>query len=208
MDPTVDVRGTQPARLCEQLVVKRAAQRVEAPEFPWRELTVGNLPDKVKDFQWQRAWRILPTKDRLCRWGITDEASCPNCGRPEVTEHVVSTCVVAKCFWRILHRAAPGMRLAQYHAGNRCPREAMARLCLVVGEWVLWRNRCKAVAQNRRLRLQWPLLCHFRQELRLFLAGQLFRLGEEEFLRRWSCQYLDVANGRVKVKLEFPDVLA
>lgn len=206
MDPTVDVRGTQPARLCE-LVVKRAAQRVEPPEFPWKELALGNLPDKVKDFQWQRAWRILPTKDRLFCWGITDEAACPDCRCQETTEHAVSTCVVARCFWRILQRVAPGMRLAQYHAGNRCPREAMARLCLALGECVLWRNRSKVVAQNRRLRLQWPLLCQFRQELRVFLSGQLFWLGEEEFLRRWSCQYLQVINGRVQVKIEFPHVL-
>lgn len=208
LDPALDVRETQPARLGETLVWKRAGQRVDPPDFPWGLLTAGNLPERAKDIQWQRAWRVLPTKDRLRRWGITANDACPNCGRPETTEHVVSSCVVAKCFWRLIHRASPGLGLGRYCAGGRCPRDAFARLCVVLGEQALWHNRCKAVAQDRRLRLQWPLIADFRKEVRSFLVAQLFRLGEEEFLQQWSCPFVRVQEGGIKLDLQFPDVFA
>lgn len=202
----MDIKGTQPSRLCEQLAVRRAAHRVDPPDFPWRALTSGHLPESAIDVQWQRGWRILPTKDRLQRWGVTADAACPNCGRHETVDHAVASCPVARAFWRLAHRAAPGLRVAQYYARGSCPRDAFGKLCVAVGELILWRNRCKAVAQERRLRLQWPLLSHFRREIRAVLSAQLFWLGEAEFLRRWSCNYLEVADGRVRVKFDFPDV--
>lgn len=125
-----------------------------------------------------------------------------------MVEHAVASCGVAKAFWRLVHRAALGLRVVQYYTRNTCPQDAFGRLCVVVGEFVSWRNRCKVVAQDRRFRLRWPLLRHFRQELRSVLSGQLFWLGEAEFLHRWSCNYLDVADGRVQIKMNFPDVLA
>lgn len=206
LDPTVDVRQTQPSRLCEQLVVHKAAHRVEPPDYPWRALTMGRLPEEAKDTQWERGWRILPTKDRLQRWGITNNAACPNCGRQETTDHAVASCGVAKAFWRLVHRAAPGLKIGQYYARGRCPRDAFARLCLVVGERVLWKNRCKAVGQDRRLRLQWPLLARLKRELRSFLTSELFWLGEEEFLRHWSCDFVTMAEGRVCIGIDFPDM--
>lgn len=205
--PATDVRQTQPSRLCEQLVVHRAAHRVEPPEFPWRALAIGYLPESAKDIQWERGWRILPTKDRLKRWGVTANADCPNCGQHETTEHAVASCGVAKAFWRLVHRAAPGLGLAQYFARGRCPRDAFARLCLVVGEEVLWRNRCNTAGQQRRLRLLWPLLARYRQEIKSHLEAQFFWLGETEFLRQWSCAFVTVADGKVRIELNFPDIL-
>lgn len=85
---------------------------------------------------------------------MTADADCPNCGQNETTEHAVASSGVAKAFWRLVHRATPGLRLARYFARGRCPRDAFARLCLVVGELVLWRNRSNAAGQQRRLRME------------------------------------------------------
>ncbi|KAH7956791.1 hypothetical protein HPB52_012784 [Rhipicephalus sanguineus] len=66
---------------------KKSAQRSPPPTFPWIELTSGRLPKEVADVQWQRAWRILPTLDRLQSWGIVQYARCPNCGSTETAAH-------------------------------------------------------------------------------------------------------------------------
>ncbi|KAL1479706.1 hypothetical protein MTO96_034799 [Rhipicephalus appendiculatus] len=69
MDPDLDPREVAPARLCEQLVSARGTLRSPPPTFPWLELTSGKVPKEVADLQWQRGWRILPTLERLQRWG-------------------------------------------------------------------------------------------------------------------------------------------
>lgn len=99
----------------------------------------GNLylPEAAKDVQWERGWRILPTKHQLQRWGLTVDSACPNCGRPETAEHAVASCAVAKAFWRLVHRAAPGLQLAEYYARSTCRRDALGtllssrRICVV-----------------------------------------------------------------------------
>ncbi|KAG0415285.1 hypothetical protein HPB47_007561 [Ixodes persulcatus] len=61
------------------------------------------------------------------------------------------------------------------------------------------RNRCVATAQRQRRRALWPLLWDIRKELTAYLDDQRFSLGEQEFLRRWSCRYLSVVRGRVMI---------
>lgn len=206
LDADLDFVNEQPARLCEKIVTARSGRRVDPPDFPWLRLTSGRLPEDAKNIQWQKAWRILPTKDRLFRWGVTQNSSCPNCGQPESTAHTFSSCTVARCFWRIIHRAAPSLGLARYQLREQCPGTPLGKLFVVIGDYILWRNRCRAVAQNRRLRMQWPLLSFFRQHLVTFLEGELALLGEEEFLRHWSTRFIEVSNKRVIIHASFPDL--
>ncbi|KAH7972518.1 hypothetical protein HPB52_012877 [Rhipicephalus sanguineus] len=127
LDPDLNPREVPPARLCEQLVSARTTLNSPPPTFPWLELTSGRLPKEAADLQWQRAWRILPTLDRLQRWGIVQYARCPNCGSTETAAHAVSTCVVARTFWRLVHRSMPSCRVANYYTRDRCPRGALGR---------------------------------------------------------------------------------
>ncbi|KAH7951717.1 hypothetical protein HPB52_011706 [Rhipicephalus sanguineus] len=127
LDPDLNPREVPPARLCEQLVSARTTLNSPPPTFPWLELTSGRLPKEAADLQWQRAWRILPTLDRLQRWGIVQYARCPNCGSTETAAHAVSTCVVARTFWRLVHRSMPSLRVANYYTRDRCPRGALGR---------------------------------------------------------------------------------
>ncbi|KAL1470368.1 hypothetical protein MTO96_024350 [Rhipicephalus appendiculatus] len=206
MDPDLDPRDVAPARLCEQLVSARGTLRSPPPTFPWLELTSGKVPKEVADLQWQRGWRILPTLERLQRWGMVQSARCPNCGNTETAAHAVSTCVVARTFWLLIHRTMPSLRVAHYYTRDRCPRGRFGRLVIAAGEYVLWRNRCRAVVRRQRLRLQWPLLSQFRETLICFLESQLTIHGEAEFLRHWSCPFLGVAGDKVKLSVRFPDL--
>ncbi|KAH7935099.1 hypothetical protein HPB52_003959 [Rhipicephalus sanguineus] len=135
LDPDLNPREVPPARLCEQLVSARTTLNSPPPTFPWLELTSGRLPKEAADLQWQRAWRILPTLDRLQRWGIVQYARCPNCGSTETAAHAVSTCVVARTFWRLVHRSMPSLRVANYYTRDRCPRGALGRLAIAAGEY-------------------------------------------------------------------------
>ncbi|KAH7939198.1 hypothetical protein HPB52_008335 [Rhipicephalus sanguineus] len=133
LDSDLNPREVPPARLCEQLVSARTTLNSPPPTFPWLELTSGRLPKEAADLQWRRASRILPTLDRLQRWGTVQYARCPNCGSTETAAQAVSTCVVARTFWRLVHRSMPSLRVANYYTRDRWPREALGRLAVSAG---------------------------------------------------------------------------
>ncbi|KAG0419273.1 hypothetical protein HPB47_004236 [Ixodes persulcatus] len=151
---------------------------------PLLALTSSTLPDHVRDFEWLKGWGVLPTKDRLFRWGVVRDAQCVNCGAIETNAHVVRDCVPARDLWRIIQRSFRDLGVDVYVTRGRCPRGAFALLLVAVCEWVLWRNRCAATAQRQRRRALWPLLWDIRKELTAYLDDQQFSLGEQEFLRR------------------------
>ncbi|KAM7291077.1 uncharacterized protein ISCGN_027652 [Ixodes scapularis] len=189
------------SRLVERLVV--ADQPPPPPctvqPYPWLALTSSTLPDHVRDFGWLKGWGVLPTKDRLFRWGVVRDAQCVNCGAIETNAHVVRENVPARDLWRVIQRSFRGLGVDVYVTQGRCPRGAFALLLVAICEWVLWRNRCVATAQRQRRRALWPLLWDIRKELTAYLDDQRFSLGEQEFLRRWSCRYLCVVRGRVMI---------
>ncbi|XP_042146149.1 uncharacterized protein LOC121835743 [Ixodes scapularis] len=189
------------SRLVERLVV--AEQPPPPPgtvqPYPWLALTSSTLPDHVRDFEWLKGWGVLPTKDRLFRWGVVRDAQCVNCGAIETNPQVVRECVPARDLWRVIERSFRGLGVDVYVTQGRCPRGAFALLLVAICEWVLWRNRCVAMAQRQRRRALRPLLWDIRKELTAYLDDQRFSLGEQEFLRRWSCRYLCVVRGRVMI---------
>ncbi|KAG0434952.1 hypothetical protein HPB47_018767, partial [Ixodes persulcatus] len=192
------------SRLVERLVA--ADQQPPPPgavqPYPWLALTSSTLPDHVRDFEWLKGWGVLPTKDRLFRWGVVRDAQCVNCGAIETNAHVVRDCVPARDLWRIIQRSFRDLGVDVYVTRGRCPRGAFPLLLVAICEWVLWRNRCVATAQRQRRRALWPLLWDIRKELTAYLDDQRFSLGEQEFLRRWSCRYLSVIASPVSTELE------
>ncbi|KAH7986740.1 hypothetical protein HPB52_024757 [Rhipicephalus sanguineus] len=94
----------------------------------------------------------------------------------------------------------------RYRLGAGAPGGAIGRLVIASGEYVLWRNRCRARIRRQRPRLQWPLLAQFRKTLLSYLESQLETHGEAEFLRHWSCPFLTVVNKRVRLTVAFPDL--
>ncbi|KAH7967495.1 hypothetical protein HPB49_025228 [Dermacentor silvarum] len=174
--------------------------------FPWLKLTSTRLPKKVADNEWEKARIILPTLERLQRWGTVQHARCPNCGNTETEARCRKLCGIATTFWRLVHRCMPSIGVAQNYTRGHCPRDAYGRLVLAAGEYVLWRNHCGAVGGRRRLRLQWPLLARLRRILLSFLETQLVTHGEVEFLRHWSCPFVSVVDGKVILSAAFRDV--
>ncbi|KAM7300839.1 hypothetical protein ISCGN_016424 [Ixodes scapularis] len=177
------------------------------PSYIGPPLPHGSLPGEVCDFQWKKGWGVLPTKDRLFRWGLVSDVKCPNCSAVETNVHVTAQCVVAQIFWRLVAHAFPDAGVRPYVNQGRRPRGNFAFLVIAQAEWVLWRNRCSSKVRQRCQRAMWPLLWRLRRELVTFLECELFLLGECEFLRRWSCRFLTVINGQVHLACLSLDML-
>ncbi|KAG0417634.1 hypothetical protein HPB47_005438 [Ixodes persulcatus] len=207
--PQLDVVETPTARLTEVLLEPQiSATQVELGDsFSWSRLTSSYLPGHLRDFELQRGWGVLPSGDHLLRWGVSRTDECPNCGNRETNVHAVKECVVARTFWRVIRTSFHGLGVGLYLLRGRCPPGVFVRLLLAAAEYVLWRNRCCAVRQARRSRALWPLLWRLRRELVGHLEEQLFFLGEEEFLRRWSCRYLSVRDSRIELRFRYLDNL-
>ncbi|KAG0443428.1 hypothetical protein HPB47_014933 [Ixodes persulcatus] len=207
--PQLDVVETPTARLTEVLLEPQISPtQVELGDsFPWSRLTSSYLPGHLRDFEWQRGWGVLPSGDRLLRWGVSRTDECPNCGNRETNVHAVKKCVVARTFWRVIRTSFHGLGVGLFLLRGRCPPGVFVRFLLAAAEYVLWRNRCCAVRQARRSRALWPLLWRLRRELVGHLEEQLFFLGEQEFLRRWSCRYLSVRDSRIELRFRYLDNL-
>ncbi|KAG0412960.1 hypothetical protein HPB47_009893 [Ixodes persulcatus] len=195
--PQLDVVETPTARLTEVLL---------EPQISATQVELGD------SFSWSRFTSCISrgtygTSNRLLRWGVSRTDECPNCGNRETNVHAVKECVVARTFWRVIRTSFHGLGVGLYLLRGRCPPGVFVRLLLAAAEYVLWRNRCCAVRQARRSRALWPLLWRLRRELVGHLEEQLFFLGEQEFLRRWSCRYLSVRDSRIKLRFRYLDNL-
>ncbi|KAH9375536.1 hypothetical protein HPB48_014917 [Haemaphysalis longicornis] len=167
--------------------------------FPWRMLINANVPGEAQDVTWKYGWSVLQTRMVLRRWGTTTTDKCVHCNQRETNEHAMVQCTVAKTFWLIVSRAYRQLGIRDFLEGRRCPRNPLAVLTITIGLYVLWINTYTAVNQSRPRRNQWNLLMHMHRKLTENLEAELLFLGEEEFLRKWSCPFIEVQNGRVHV---------
>lgn len=197
--PDLVIRDEQPTRIVEEICSQRITpeERNRAGAFPWASLVSRRLPGPVEEFEWRRGWEVLPTRQRLHRWGMVPDPRCPNCGQVETVSHIFRECSVAQSFWRLVHIGFRSLGVRQFVFHGRRPQGGFTLLLLAVGQFVLWRNRCAAVGRQQRIRAMWPMLSRLRGALSRHLDSELFWLGEQEFLRRWSCQYVRLSNGRI-----------
>ncbi|KAH7939034.1 hypothetical protein HPB52_005069 [Rhipicephalus sanguineus] len=129
--PAIDVDVDPPARIVEDLTrlqlnenEKRRAKRAK------RELTsLGRgTPREAQDFLFKKAWRVLPTRQRLYKFGFVPDARCPNCRVVESQNHGLLECTAGKPVWRMVaHRF--GIRPPPGHNRNK---GAFARLVMTV----------------------------------------------------------------------------
>lgn len=175
------------------------ARRTRSSRVSWSTLTASFLPGHLRDFMWRLGWGVLPTLDRLERWRMVQSSTCPNCSLRETNQHVLRQCVVARVFWRAVHAGFRGLGVNRFVSSGRCSRGRFACLLIVAGAYCLWRNRCEAVAAGRRRRALFPILERLYKEILSVLSEELFFLGEEEFLRHWSCRFVFVCERRVRL---------
>lgn len=192
--PQVDVRQAQVSRVCEALCY--ASSQSGSARFPYHfqalKITQHLTLDGVEDLLWEAGWRVLPTKDRLQRWGLTDNSSCPNCDNLETNDHVFYECVAARTFWSLVSRRY------SFRAPHRA-RNNFEHLVVAVALYVMWRFRCRAVVQGRRIRQMFPRMYMLGRLLTQNLQVSLFIIGEAEFLRHWGHRFIRVGNGRVSL---------
>lgn len=190
--PQFDLKATPVSRVCEALCASRVGTlpAVQNLQATWLELTSADLPPLVQDFVWRAGHGVLPTRDRLARWGITRNVSCPNCNRPESNRHAVADCVQVKTFLTVVSRSI-GVRL-DAAARRRC---LFTKLVFAAALFVVWRSRCIAIARRRPFRIMFPLLARLRKILYNHLEASLYVLGEHEFLRKWGTRFISVRQG-------------
>ena len=201
LDPGLDLAVTPVSRLAECLAEHNipANRAATASSTPWRRVVNSSLPPELVDFQWRLGWSVLPTHDRLHRWGQRPDAKCPNCPLPEDNSHVVNECVVARTFWTLISRVF-GLRYFSRHGRH----SAYAELVFAAGCFAVWCSRCCATWQGRRIRHLFPLLSRTYVLVLQHLEDRLAVLGEQEFLRRWAARFLTVRDGRINIVCNFP----
>lgn len=198
--PNLSPFSTPVSRLCEALFLARVSSSPTTTGTPSNELLkTARLFPEAQDVYWKLSWHVLPTKDRLSRWGLAPNSYCPNCGLRETNEHVFYECAVAKTLWRLASR--------MFHFSYRRERPVKGKffqLIVVLTGYTLWHMRCQAVAQGRRVRAIYPMLSRIYRCLTLILNHQLLLLGEEDFLRQWSSPIISVYKGHVVLCTTYP----
>ena len=70
-------------------------------EQEWPSLTNENRT--TQEFQYRLLNNYLNAKDRLCKFGISEDDSCSFCNKvPETLEHLFITCIYVQTFWKNL----------------------------------------------------------------------------------------------------------
>lgn len=189
----IDVAEGSVSRICEALsyTSEQSGRNIISCQFKPARVPYHAVNEEVADFLWESCWKVLPTKDRLQRWGLVNNASCPNCDNSlESNDHVLHQCVVARTFWSLISRRY------SFRAPNRA-RTNIEHLVVALALFVIWKFRCRAVAQGRRIRPMHPRLHLLNRLIMQNLQTSLFTIGETEFLRHWGDRFIKVRNGRV-----------
>lgn len=159
--PDVNVSDSPVSRLCEELCKARASSTARPPTPSCAALVqAARMLPAAQDFLWKFMWGVLPTKDKLTRWGLTPDAHCINCGARETNCHVFSECTVAKTFWCLVCHS---FRFS-YSRRYKITDNFLQTVILLTG-LILWETRCRAVAQGRRLRMMYPMFSALRRRL-------------------------------------------
>ena len=123
----------------------------------WHHLWGSEAENKVKEFFWRLAHRVLPTKRLLRRWGIHTTPDCPFCGYNEDLHHALVSCPRAKEVWKemqgIITRIAEArvpIRLETIAFGMHLPgeekRHRLAYYVIAITAETLWSTRNKEIA--------------------------------------------------------------
>ncbi|CAN7983572.1 unnamed protein product [Ixodes hexagonus] len=194
--PDFDVCDVPVSRLCEPEVP--LLLRVQSQSANWIGALSSDIPSALSNFHWRLGRGVLPSRDRLARWGVAESNVCVNCGQVETNTHVVFECVVARTLWTLVSRIF-ALPLNQHFR----TRHWSAGLVFAATGFVLWQQRNIAVGHQRRFGLKFPMLSRLRTLLLCHLEDTLFAFGEEEFLRRWHTNFIAVAHHRVELRVRW-----
>ncbi|KAL1469968.1 hypothetical protein MTO96_040757 [Rhipicephalus appendiculatus] len=194
--PAAKLTRIPPARIVEALTWQQLSveeeQRAKRAKRELTSLPYG-APRETQDFAWKMAWKVLPTRQRLNKWGIVPDIRCPNCRAAETQSHALYECPAAKPVWRMIAHCF-GIRPPPGHKRNK---GAFARLVMIFALFVIRQRRSLAEARRKPVRAAYPAVARIRRLLWAFLSSELEASGEEMFLRRWHSKFFFLREGKL-----------
>ncbi|KAH8027041.1 hypothetical protein HPB51_001627 [Rhipicephalus microplus] len=194
--PEGDVDEDPPARIVEAITRKQLSdteqKRAERAGRELLSLRCGT-PRDAQDFLLKKAWAVLPTRQRLHKFGIVPDARCPNCYAVESQDHALFQCVALKPVWRMVAHSF-GIRPPPHHKRNK---GAFCQLVLIFTMLAIWQRRSLAEARRKPVWSAFPVVSRIRRLLWAHLSGELEASGVENFLRRWHTKFFFLRNGKL-----------
>ncbi|XP_037515129.1 uncharacterized protein LOC119391524 [Rhipicephalus sanguineus] len=186
--PDCDVDDVPPARITEEVARHQISDEERQMSRKWKKKASKDGPGKprlAQDFAWRKNWGVLPTPQRLHKFGIVPSPRFPNCRADETLAHALMECPAAKPVWRLVAR---DFKIRPPPALNR-NRGAFAKLVVMCTWFSIWKRRCLAEARRKITRAAYPTLSRVREMVWRYLSEQLESSGEEKFLRRWHTRF-------------------
>ncbi|KAL1415237.1 hypothetical protein MTO96_029507 [Rhipicephalus appendiculatus] len=115
--PDCDVDEVPPARIAEEIARHQITPDESRLSRNWKRKACKDgrgIPRPLQDFVWKKNWDVLPTRQRLHKFGIVPSPRCPNRRADETLAHALLECSAAK---PIVRPIALGRTIAKLYAG-------------------------------------------------------------------------------------------
>ncbi|KAH7956175.1 hypothetical protein HPB52_006656 [Rhipicephalus sanguineus] len=188
--PDCDVDEVPPARIAEEI----ARHQITPDEC---RMTVEEFPDPRTTSCGGINWDVLPTRQRLHKFGIVPSPRCSNCRGNETLTHALFDCPAAKPVWRLVARDFKIRSLPELKRN----RGAFAKLVVACTIFTIWKRRCLAEARRKPVRAAFPAVSRVRGMRWQHLSEQLESSGEEKFLRRWHTRFFLLQEGKLRLPI-------
>ncbi|KAH7943961.1 hypothetical protein HPB52_013816 [Rhipicephalus sanguineus] len=198
--PDCDVDEVPPALIAEEVARHQISDEERQMSRKWKKKASKDgrgTPRLAQDFAWRKNWGVLPTRQRLHKFGIVPSPRCPNCRADETLAHALMECPAAKPVWRLVAR---DFKIHPPPALNR-NKGAFAKLVVMCTWFSIWKRRCLAEARRKPTRAAYPTLSRVREMIWRHLSEQLESSGEEKFLRRWHTWFFLMRQGKLQIPI-------
>ena len=158
----------------------------------WSNLSLWRFLRPVRDTNWLIPHGVLPTADRLLRFGMSVDSKC-HCGAVESLVHLFAQCPVARCvfawYQSLVHRAfsssvcpSPSQLLVGYDCS--CPFPPVFPCLLGIIRHRLWIAR-NAYRFDGSLVVYSSLLASVKSSLRFIVRLQQCHCPQDLFVTSW-----------------------
>ncbi|KAH7976368.1 hypothetical protein HPB52_012805 [Rhipicephalus sanguineus] len=159
--PDCDVDEVPPARIAEEIARHQITPDENRLSRNWKRKASKDcpgIPRYVHDFVWRKNWDVLPTRQRLHKFGIVPLPRCSNCRADGTLAHALFECPAAKPVWRLVAREFK-IRPPPDFKRNR---GAFVKLVVVCTIFTIWKRRCLAEARRKPVRAAFPAVSRVR----------------------------------------------
>ncbi|XP_026400426.1 uncharacterized protein LOC113296312 [Papaver somniferum] len=124
----------------------------------WKSLWHCSASHRIKVFTWKCIHGIHSTKAKLSIYNDSSDTQCGFCGNHyETIEHLLLECSFSKTVWRHLNInieeeqnkfGSVSEWAEDWFSSNLNSSNEKRLLSLMIGSWVLWKDRCDAIFQG------------------------------------------------------------